>query len=70
MNIGNKVIRGLQTPKIAANFKTYHYLYSMHLNIFLWDGPLGFTRVSKVPIVQKKSLRTPALYYLSVLLIP
>jgi len=47
MNVGNRVIYGLQTPKMFGNFSKSHYLYFMHLSTFSSKkGSVGFTGIS------------------------
>jgi hypothetical protein len=48
INVGNKVICGLQTPKIFVNFHKYNYPYFTSLNIFFWKKKVyGFNQTVK-----------------------
>jgi hypothetical protein len=42
MNVGNKVIYGIYTPKMFVNFNKSHCLWFMHLNASFWEGVCRF----------------------------
>jgi len=46
-NVGNKVIYGLQTPKIVVHFNKFYCLYFTYLNTFFWEEVGSFHQISK-----------------------
>jgi hypothetical protein len=59
MNVGNKVIYGLWTPKFCVNFNRSHYLYFRRLNEFYSEQvSVSFTRL-KGGRGTKKKIKNP-----------
>jgi hypothetical protein len=61
INVDNKVIYGLWTPKMIVNFSVSPGLYFVYLNTFFREGVRSSRQIFK-GIHDKKWLRTPALY--------
>jgi hypothetical protein len=47
MNVGNKVIYSVQTPKMFLTSVESHYLYFMRLNTFCWEEVNRFQQTLK-----------------------
>ena len=62
INVDNKVIYGLWTPKMFFfNLSAFPGLYFIYLNTFFWGGVRRFRQIFK-GIHGRKWLRTPVLY--------